>query len=125
MTSTQHTYTHGSFSFGYAPAATGEHRAYWGARALWRGRGPMDIVHDRQSLMAVDKATGDRLVGLLNGGALKAANARLDALANRWEVSPGEANEVVLYEDESIRLVGNTNASHGYLYVTAQLLEVA
>ena len=123
--SSTHEYTHGSFSFGYPPAMTGEHRAYWGARAIWKGRGPMDLLRDRQSMVAVDKATADRLASLLNGGALKAANKRLDALANRWEVSPGEANEVVLHEDASVRIVANTNASHGYLYVTAQLLEVA
>jgi hypothetical protein len=118
-------YTYGSFSFGYSPAVTGGHDAYWGARTIWKGYGPMDIVHDRQSVLATDKATADRLVAHLNGGALKKANKTLDTLANRWEVSPGEANEVVLYEDASIRLVGNTNASHGYLYVTAILLEVA
>jgi hypothetical protein len=65
------------------------------------------------------------LVAHLNGGALKKANKRLDELANRWEVSPSEPNEVVLYEDANVRIIGNTNGSHGYLYITAQLLEEA
>jgi len=119
------TYTHGQFTWGYAPVVTGQHRAYWGARTIWNGRGDMDIVHDRQSILATDKATADRLVTLLNGGVLKAANKRLDALANRWEVTPSGSNEVTLYEDERVRLIGNCNDSHGYVYVTAQLLEEA
>jgi len=118
-------YTYGSFAWGYSPAVTKEHAAYWGARTIWKGYGPMDIVHDRQSVLATDKVTADRLVAHLNGGALKKANKRLDELANRWEVSPSEPNEVVLYDDASVRIIGNTNGSHGYLYITAQLKEEA
>jgi len=115
-------YEYGSFAWGYSPAVTKTHRAYWGARTIWKGR-EWDILHDRQSVAATDKPTADRLVALLNGGALKAAQKRLMEMANRWEVTPEEANEVVLYDDAKVRIIGNANASHGYFYVTAQLLE--
>ena len=115
-------YTYGAWSWGYSPAMTHEHAAYWGARAIWRGDGPMDLLPDRQSVLARSEADAKRLVVLLNAGARAAANRRLAALANRWEVSPREAAEVVLHDDGTVRIVANTNASHGYLYVTAQLL---
>lgn len=118
------TYEHGTFSWGYGPAFTQEHVAYWGARTIWKG-GEWDILHDRQSLIATNKPTADRLAGLLNSGRLKKAGKRLNELGNTWEASPGEADEVVLLDDGIVRIVGNSNASHGYFYVTAQLLEAA
>jgi hypothetical protein len=72
---------------------------------------------------ATDKPTADRLVALLNAGRLKSAEKRLMEMANTWEVSPSEANEVVLLDDGKVRIVGSANASYGYFYVTAQLLE--
>lgn len=116
-------YTINQFHYGYAPVVTGEHRAYWGARAIWKGGRTWDVLHDRQGVKATDKAALDRLCALLNGGILKAAEARLGALGNTWEVSPSEAREVVLHEDARVRVIGNTNASHGYIYLTAILLE--
>lgn len=114
-------YTHGSFAWGYSPAVTKEHAAYWGARTIWKG-GEWDILHDRQSMVARDKATADRLAQLLNAGRLKQAGKRLKELGNTWAASPGEADEVVLFEDADVRIIGNSNASHGYFYVTAQML---
>ena len=115
-------YTFGSFSWGYAPAVTKEHAAYWGARTIWQGR-DWDILHDRQSMVATDKPTADRLARLLNAGPLKAAGKRLRELGNTFEADPSQADEVVLYEDGKVRIIGNANASHGYFYVTAQLKE--
>jgi hypothetical protein len=116
-------YSIDQFEYGYTPAVTGEHRAYWGARAIWQGGRTWDIVPNRQGFRATDKAALDTLLARLNGGILKAAEARLGALGNTWEVSPREAREVVLHEDARVRVVANTNASHGYVYLTAQLLE--
>ena len=118
-------YKFGQWSWGYQPAMTQKHRAYWGARAIWNGKGDMDLLPDRQSSVATDEGAAERLRALLNGGALKAANKRLEALARTWEVSPSESNEVILHEDDKVRIVANTNGSYGYLYVTAQLLEEA
>ena len=116
-------YTIEQFAFGYAPAVTGEHRAYWGARAIWKGGRTWDVLPDRQGVKATDKAALDTLLARLNGGVLRKAEARLGVLGNTWEVSPSEAREVVLFEDAHVRVVGNTNGSHGYIYLTAQLLE--
>lgn len=116
-------YSIDQFYYGYTPAVTGEHRAYWGARAIWKGGRTWDVLHDRQGFKATDEAALNALLARLNGGILKAAEARLGALGNTWEVSPSEAREVVLHEDARVRVVGNTNASYGYIYLTAILLE--
>lgn len=115
-------YTFGSFAWGYGPAVTKEHEAYWGARTIWKGR-EWDILHDRQSVLATDKTKADRLCALLNEGRLKAAGKRLQQLGNKFEADPSMANEVVLLDDGVVRIIGNANASHGYFYVTAQLLK--
>lgn len=115
-------YTFGSFAWGYGPAVTKQHPAYWGARTIWKGV-EWDILHDRQSVLATDKTKADRLCALLNEGRLKAAGKRLREMGNRFEVDPSMANEVVLLDDGKVRIVGNANGSYGYFYVTAQLLE--
>jgi hypothetical protein len=122
MNMTYETYEHGTFSWGYGPAVTKEHKAYWGARTIWTG-GDWDILHDRQSLVATDKDAAERLARLLNSGRLKAAGKRLKDMSNKWEVTTSEPGEVVLLDDGLVRIVGNSNGSYGYFYVTAQLLE--
>lgn len=118
-------YTINEFAFGYHPVVTGDHRAYWGARTIWQGGRSWDILPDRQGWRATDEGALKRLSALLNGGILKEAEKRLGTLGNTWEVSPSREGEVVLFEDARVRVVGNSNASHGYFYVTAILLEAA
>ena len=99
------------------PAPT-ETSAYWGARAIDE-RGGFDILHDRQSY-AGDDANVDALIYILNDlGALRKARERWTLLKSIGEVSSGESQRVILYEDALILIEANTNASHGYVYLVA------
>ncbi len=110
--------------WGYnTPEAEGS-PAVWGARAIWpsslplTSHFPLDLLPDRQSLRG-DEAAKDGLCHLLNNGVLEAAQARMAAYVRKGLVRPDTRNEVVLYDSSLIKVVGNTNASHGYFYVTA------
>lgn len=86
----------------------------WGARLIW----PNDLVHDRQDLQGPE---ADKLKGWLNGGALREALEAAASGARRGWVKPSEDHTVTLHEDEDGIVVGNPQASHGYLYVAAWL----
>jgi hypothetical protein len=107
--------------WGYnTPEAEGS-PAVWGARAIWPNRyGPfaLDILHDRQSMRG-EKADRDGLAYILNNGVLEAVQARMAAYERRGLVRSDTRNEVVLYDSGSVKVIGNSNASHGYFYVTA------
>lgn len=111
------------FFYGYSPAVTHKHPAYWGARAIFHSNG-WDIVPDRQGWLATDEPTRVTLRDLLyDNGILRTANQRFVKLVKEGRVSSGEAREVVFYEDGRVRVTGSTNASHGYVYLTAMLLD--
>jgi hypothetical protein len=90
----------------------------WGARLIW----PDDLLHDRQDLKGPD---AELLKAWLNGvpsgqGALRQALATARELANGiGTLRSDEDRTVTLYEDEDGVIVGNPQASHGYLYVAA------
>lgn len=91
--------------------------AVWGARLIK----PNDLLHDRQDLVGDDPREKHELVAWLNGstrgqGALRKA---LDHLATLFLADIDE--EFVVYEDELGKIVGNTQASHGYVYVAGWL----
>jgi hypothetical protein len=89
----------------------------WGARAIDDGKS-FGLLPDRQSM----KGPGDRreaLTAKLNGGVLKACQIEFARLKNCAEIDRGERKEVVLYAQGGVKVVGNTNASHGYFYVCA------
>ena len=109
----------------HGPSWQRHHPPERGARTIWQGGRSWDILPDRQGWRATDEGALKRLSALLNGGILREAEKRLGALGNTWEVSPSRSDEVVLFEDARVRVVGNTNGSHGYFYVTAILLEAA
>jgi hypothetical protein len=106
----------GELRFGYRRHPE-DLRAVWGARLI----APNDLLWDRQGLIADDDEAKAELVAWLNGevrgqGALNEALRRLARipLANVDE-------EVVIYEDATGKIVGNTQASHGYVYVAGWL----
>ena len=111
-----------AFTFGYSPAVTHKHPAYWGARAIFHFNG-WDIVPDRQGWLAINDDARNTLGSLLGGGILRTARQRFVKLVSDGRVSSDEAREVVFYEDHRVRVVGNTNGSHGYVYLTAMLLD--
>jgi hypothetical protein len=86
----------------------------WGARWIF----PNDMVHDRQDLKGENR---DALIEWLNGGAIKAALIEARELVGRWEMFPDSDKTLVLFEDETGKIVGNPQSSHGYLYVAGWL----
>ena len=114
--------------FGYDVAVPNGVKAAWGARAIFKmptypHKAFMDLLPDRQGVCWLDghKDSVTTLTELLNGGVLAAAQERFDALVQLGEVHTREPHAVVVYEDDDIKMVGNSNGSHGYFYVAAWL----
>jgi hypothetical protein len=130
--------------WGLAYAVPEDARAAWGARAIvesHRGHG-FSLLPDRQDVWAAEPAAKDALLAVLNGpnrgdGAIakaqEAAGKLLeDGVLRDWQqvrdwdaVSAAgekdESGEHTLYEDERVKIVGNTNGSYGYLYIAGWL----
>ncbi len=104
--------------FGYNAGLPAGTVTAWGARAIVNQDGTVDLVSDRQSSMG-DEAAVVALLAKLNAGINRAWIARAKELLRSGEMSPRVAGEFVLYSDEHVSVLGNTNASHGYLYVAA------
>lgn len=109
--------------WGYSTPESEGSPAIWGARAIWPDRHgdpnfPLDLLPDRQS-MTGEKADRDGLAYILNNGVLEAVQARMAAYDRTGLVRPDTRNEVVLYDSSTVKVIGNSNASHGYFYVTA------
>ena len=86
----------------------------WGARLIY----PNDLLQNRQSMFGreTDKQL---LVDWLNAGALRDALYNAGQLHMKRKMTPIDHHEFTLYEDATGIIVGNPNASHGYLYVAA------
>ena len=103
--------------FGYNPVPT-DAVAAWGARWIVTQDGYIDQVPDRMST-AGPKPQVDKLLGHLNTVVLMQPRKKLAELLRSGEVHTRRAFEVELYRDDKVTVVGNTNASAGYFYVTA------
>jgi hypothetical protein len=91
----------------------------WGARFIF----PDDLLFDRQGFAGPDT---EPLMQWLNGGALQDARNMARELARGvGTLRPDEDRTVTLHEDERGIIVGNPQASHGYLYVAAWLKPAA
>jgi hypothetical protein len=104
--------------FGYRRGVPDGVRAVWGARLI----APNDLLHDRQDLVAESEEAKAELVKWLNGepaghGALSEALDRLRLIP----LSGSTDEEVRIYEDATGIIVGNTQASYGYVYVCGYL----
>ena len=126
------------FSYGYNCELPEGWRAKWGARCIWPqgyaygvsggapgGDTPLDILHDRQSWYSPEGSETvhmEALHALLNRcGLMKAIQARMAAYVRQGHVTTSEAREVVLYENDFVKAVGNSNGSHGYFYLTVYI----
>ena len=113
-------------TFGYQAGVPADHTgAVWGARLIF----PDDLLYDRQSNAYVGSADEaeqrtqlNELHDWLNGLGSETKPLKLALAATRTSgLRSSEEREVVLYEDEHGTIVGNPNASYGYLYVAAWL----
>jgi hypothetical protein len=107
-------------SFGYNAGLPEGVRSAWGARLIVGQDGYVDLVHNRTDFFPEGDWT--ELREWLNGGVLRKALDTLSDKLKAYEVRTREAAEVTLYEDAYGKVVGNTNASHGYFYVAAYLI---
>jgi hypothetical protein len=93
---------------------------YWGARAIKSGGSrPIDLLPDRQS-------GGGDLFGVLadlldKRGGMAIAQARVYALCDNFLMKPDESREFTIIDCDLMKMVANTNGSHGYIYLSAWL----
>ncbi len=89
------------------------HPTAWGARAILHYQKSVDLLWDRQGNRG---PRFDELAQKLNAGPLEAALKVGRDLHPEKEVPDKE-----LYRGGGVVVIGNTNASHGYIYLGAWL----
>lgn len=108
-----------TLTFGYKAGIRDGVKTAWGARAIINQLdGSVDLLPDRQSAFGTDEAI-TALLAKLNGGINTAWIKRVGELLGTREMHTRVAQEFTLYADEEVTVLGNTNASAGYLYVVA------
>jgi hypothetical protein len=105
--------------FGYSRGVPEDITTAWGARLI----APNDLLHDRQDLVADSDEAKRELIAWLNGatpgkGAIREALKALSEQASELRYREGE---FTVYEDEDGIIVGNTQQSGGYVYVSGWL----
>ena len=108
-----------TLAWGYNAAVPQDAKAAWGARLILTGNSAItggDLLHDRQSGWG-DKEWRDVLAERLNR--VQPWKQKLATLVYDGRVRMDGDNEVVVYEDAIIKVVGNANASYGYFYMAA------
>lgn len=109
----------GRLSFGYGDGLVPELRAAWGARLIVNQSGMVDLLWDRQDTFGEDT----NVKAWLNGGALKECIENIRRLLIEGTLSGREERPFVLHSDRTGAIVGNTNASAGYLYIAAWMFD--
>lgn len=108
-------------AFGYRQLPEGVTTA-WGARWIIDQEGRVDSVWDRVDACGEDEPKA-RLLEHLRENVRDIPNRKLSDMLFDYEVSTREDRDVVLFEDEVVRVVGSPQASAGYFYVSAFLLD--
>lgn len=92
----------------------------WGARFIVTQDGHVDLPHDRQDVISpnpdVKRAFLDDLMAALTMNTL---TERIREFLLDGTINTRKAGRVVLHDDGDFWVVGDTNASAGYLYVAA------
>lgn len=109
--------------FGLWSALKDETKVAWGARGIVKN-GTVSLLHDRQSWKG-DEDARQEFSKVLNSGALSKAIEKAEDLLFMRNMRSDKQKLFTLYEDEQVRIVGNTNASYGYLYLLAERKEAA
>jgi hypothetical protein len=91
----------------------------WGARLI----APADLLWDRQDLKTDSDEAKTALIAWLNGtpsgtGAIAKMQEALNGMG-RYAMPDGD--EFIPYEDETGKIIANTNRSGGYVYVAGWL----
>lgn len=104
-------------TFGYTRGVPTHVGTAWGCRAIVEQSGMLDVLWDRIALAGPDQV---QLAEHLNQH-LDTACARASELLRTQVMRTDRDQEFVLYEDPSVVIKGNTQRSHGYLYLCAYL----
>ncbi len=108
-------------AFGYEAAVPADTAACWGARLILDRMSHKfggDLVHNRQALWGVPSAR-HALTDQLDR--VRPWGQPLATLICEGKVQSHLGNEVTVYEDGLIKVVGNSNGSYGYFYIAAWL----
>ena len=108
--------------WGYSVAVPEGAKAAWGARLILEQNADTqggDLLHDRQDSFYETQAHGDLLQAQLS--LARPWQRPLAALVASGQVRSDVANEVVVFENDSIKAVGNSNGSYGYFYIAVWL----
>jgi hypothetical protein len=95
-----------------------ETKVAWGARGIIE-RGSVSLLYDRQSWKG-EQEDRKEFSKFLNSGPLPKAIERVEELLKTHDMRGDKSKLFTLYEDDQCRIVGNTNASYGYLYMLAE-----
>jgi hypothetical protein len=108
-----------SLAFGLNKELPAGATAAWGARWIF----PNDMLPDRQDFAGMETPAGVKLKAWLNGVGIRKAKDMAERLDKQGSLYRDENRTATLYEDLTGVIVGNPQASHGYLYVAAWLKE--
>lgn len=107
--------------FGLWSELKDETKVAWGARGIVKNR-TVSLLHDRQSWKG-EEDERQEFSKVLNSGALPKAIEKAEELLSTGKMRNDKRKLFTLYEDNECRVVGNTNASYGYLYMLAERKE--
>jgi hypothetical protein len=105
-------------TFGYTRGVPPSVDTAWGCRALVEQNGMVDALWDRVDLVGPDQT---QLTEHLDHHVGTAWHERASELLRNGVMRTDRDEEFVLYEDSTVVIKGNTQRSHGYLYVCAYL----
>lgn len=106
--------------FGYNAGLPEGVKAAWGCRLIVDMTGYTDYLANRTGRFGED-ADLDALFAWIDSGAMESARLEASRLLRASVMHTRREGHFVLFEDETGVIVGNTNASAGYLYVAAWL----
>jgi len=119
-----------ALGFGLDVAVPVTARASYGARAIQANgnqynsyNDSLDFVPGRGGFCWLDgfKDDADYLKRLLNGGILADVQVAYARLRREGKLHSRQEGTVVLYDDDTVTVAGDTNASCGYVYIAAWL----
>lgn len=93
-------------------------RAIWGARTILEA-GAFSIVSDRQDIHGATAGDRKALADALNKRIIEECRQTVAKLLRSGKMRASEPSQFELYDDRYLRVVANTQASYGYLYITA------
>lgn len=105
--------------FGYNAGLPDTAVAAWGARLIVTQDGGVDFLADRTDAVGEDAQRHDLFDMLDKRYPIKQLRADVGDRLRSGEIHTRVAEEIELYDDTDLHVVGNSNASAGYFYVTA------